>query len=365
MQDKINIIYLIQGLNIGGLEKMVVDLVNNLPDRYKVTLCCYDNLGILQKKINIKHNVEFIKRKPGFDLSFIFRLAKYISNNSIDILHVHNNTAFFYGTIAGRLGGAKRIIYTEHGRTGKLSKAATIAQRILCKFVSQTVVVSDYLKEVLSDKEGFPNNRLSYIPNGIDDSGFYTCQSKESICNALQINQEHKYIGVIARLDPIKNHKLIITSLEYIVKEHPEVKLLIVGDGPEKNNLHGLVSNLQLKDSVYFLGEREDIPNILSLLDIFILPSFSEGMSITLIEAMAAKLPVIATNVGGNPLIINHLKTGLIVESDNVKDMTENVLKLLNDRKLCKELACEARKDFERQYTVQKMVERYQKLYEE
>lgn len=353
-----------QGLNVGGLEMMVVNLANNLPDHYKVTLCCYDDLGVLQENVKTSSQVKLIKRNPGFDIPFIDKLVHLLIDNKISILHAHNNTAFFYGTIAGRLAGIKKIIYTEHGRTMELSRSANLAQRILSRYVDHTVVVAGYLLDLLKNKEGFPSHRLTFIPNGIDDAEYHEERNRSEICTKLSLNENDRFLGVIARLDPIKNHKLLINSLKTISAANQDVKLLIVGDGPEKDRLQEQVQALHLEETALFLGERRDVPDILSILDIFVLPSLSEGMSITLIEAMAAAKPIVATNVGGNPIIISNLKTGVLVESDNERALSQQIMAVLDDQTLAHRLGQAARKDFEAEYTVEKMVQRYLRIYE-
>jgi len=135
------------------LTELVVNLVKGLPSEYEITVCCYDSLGPLADRVRDRADVLFIPRKPGFDLPFIFKLRKELRGRKIDVLHAHNHTAFFYGTLAAKLAGVRKVVYTEHGRTGPLSRKARFAHRMLSRFVDRVVVVADCLKEALVREE--------------------------------------------------------------------------------------------------------------------------------------------------------------------------------------------------------------------
>ena len=124
---KIRLFMLLQGLQMGGLEMVVVNLVKGLTPEYEITVCCYDSLGPLEDWIKDRANVLFIPRKPGFDLTFIFKLRRKLRELKIDVLHAHNHTAFFYGTLAAKLAGVRKVVYTEHGRTLPLSGIVTVS----------------------------------------------------------------------------------------------------------------------------------------------------------------------------------------------------------------------------------------------
>lgn len=360
----IKMMVLLQGLEMGGLEKMAIDLVNNMPANYKICICCYDKLGSLAKCISSSVEVILLKRRKGFDFSYIIKLTNMLRRKKIDIVHSHNRTAFFYGTIAARIAGIRNIVYTEHGRTEKLSVKTRVAHRLMNRALKKTVVVTRYLKEMLINEEGFNPNKIQIIPNGIDGNRFLIKESTLKYENGLFLEKEDKIIVIVARLDPIKNHTLLFKAMELIDKEEHKIKLLVVGDGPLKSTLIQEVRKKNLHDRIFFLGERDDIPNILAGIDLFVLSSLSEGMSITLVEAMAAGLPIIATEVGGNPDLINHEQNGLLVPTGDEKAMADAILKVLKDTKLARSLGEAARQKFESEYTLEKMVKRYIDVFE-
>jgi len=344
---------------------MAVDLVNSLPDRYVKTICCFDCLGPLLKSIDQKAEVMLLKRNPGIDLKFIFRLARALRDRDIDLLHVHNNTAFFYGAIAAKIACVKRVVYTEHGRTQKLPLKTRLLHGLLSRSVHKTVVVSDYLKDLLVKDEWFPKNRVELIPNGISNAPYTIEYDRNALRNDLGVNRDSKLVGIVARLDPIKNHSLLLRSMKTVVEKEPKARLLIVGDGPLKEKLQRETKEMNLEDSVLFTGERQDVPKILKSLDIFVLCSISEGMSLTLIEAMAAGLPIIATDVGGNPKLIRSEENGMLVPSDDSNALSKAILNLLSNNDKANSLGQNARTRYESKYCLDKMVEKYRTLFED
>lgn len=360
----IKLLVLIQGLQVGGLEKMAIDLMNNLPENYKVTVCCFDTLGPLEEILQSDIDKVLIKRKSGINITYPLKLKRLIKDLGIDILHAHNNTAFFYGTLAGKMAGIKKIIYTEHGRTGKLPWKTRKVHGFLSGFVNHTVVVADYLKNMLIKDEGFNGENISIIPNGIDGSPFSNAGDRDLLKKELGLDSSTRLIGMVARLDPIKNHDMLIRAMKEISIQEPKARLLIVGDGVLRDKLEMQTRELNLDEHVIFLGERKDVPRIMNGLDVFTLTSWSEGMSLTLVEAMASQLPIVATEVGGNPSIIKNMKNGILVPPDDHEALADSILKVLNDPELSNSLSERARYKFQSEYTLEKMVQRYCDLYD-
>jgi glycosyltransferase involved in cell wall biosynthesis len=179
----------------------------------------------------------------------------------------------------------------------------------------------------------------------------------------LGIGNNQRIIGTVARLDPIKNHACLIRAMKTLATQLPGVVLLIIGDGPLKGDLERLVGDLGLQNRIMFLGERTDIAELLAALDVFVLPSFSEGLSLTLIEACAAGRPMVATDVGGNREIVEHGINGLLVPSDNSEVLATAIFALLTDEGQAKRMGEAGRRRFEENFTLEKMVSTYQHLY--
>jgi glycosyltransferase involved in cell wall biosynthesis len=207
--------------------------------------------------------------------------------------------------------------------------------------------------------------KILTIANGIEIEKYHNNGgiSKYTKRAEIGLNKDDFVIGTIGRLDPIKNHAGLFRSLKEIIPSIKNVKLVVVGDGNIKTKLESLSTSLGIAPHVKLLGNRIDIPQLLSALDIFILPSFSEGFSLALLEAMAAKKPIIASNVGGNKDIIMHEVNGLLVDPNNTYDIASAVLKLYKDPLVRAKLADSAYELVSEKYSIGAMVKHYETIY--
>lgn len=365
IKEPSRVLHLVQGLNVGGLEYMVVGLVNRLDrENHMPSICCFNTLGKLQNKLLDDTKVTLLKRKPGIDFLYPFKLASMLKEDRIDIVHLHNSTAFFYGVLAGKIAGARRIVYTEHARDVSPNITVRIVDKILSYMTDRIVVVAEFLKWNLVQKEWIDPTTITTIYNGIDGDEFIREFDREEITEELNISPASKIIGIVARLDRIKNHKCLIKAMKNVAALFPDALLLVIGDGPLRGELEELVSFERLHKNIIFLGTRNDIPRLLSVLDIFVLCSLSEGLPLTILEAMAAGKSIVATNVGGIPEIIQDGTDGIIIPSDDPDALADAILELIRDDRKRHDMGVKARIKFEERFTVQAMVESYEKLYE-
>jgi sugar transferase (PEP-CTERM/EpsH1 system associated) len=362
----INVLHLIQGLKLGGLENVTLDLLNNLnKDHYKPSICCFDTLGDLSNRINGNIKVHFLKRRQGIDYFYPFKLAKLLKKKKIQILHLHNSTAFFYGVIAGKLAGIPAIVYTEHARDVFPGFRVRVADKLLSYFTDKIIVVADYLKKNLIKHEKFNEKKISVIYNGIDSGEFNISADRQKKRKELDIDIKAPVVGIVARLDPIKNHACLIKAMKNVINKYPDALLLIVGDGPINSELKEMVKDMALEKNIRFLGMRTDVHEILSVMDVFVLCSRSEGLSVTLLEAMSSGKAVVATRVGGTPELIEHDMEGLLVESDDREGLSGAILELLTHRSKAAKLGETARRKVEEQFSLVNMVKKYEEIYME
>jgi glycosyltransferase involved in cell wall biosynthesis len=205
---------------------------------------------------------------------------------------------------------------------------------------------------------------ITIIYNGIDGDEFTREFDRAEIIEELDISPDAKIIGIVARLDSIKNHRCLIKAMKKVAARFPDALLLVIGDGPLRTELEELVSFVRLNNNIKFLGTRNDIPRLLSVLDIFVLCSLSEGLPLTILEAMAAGKPIVATDVGGIPEIIKDGIDGIIIPSDDSDRLAEAISELLRDKRKRHEMGAKARMKFEEKFTIQTMVKSYEELYE-
>ncbi|MBI5469514.1 MAG: glycosyltransferase [Deltaproteobacteria bacterium] len=359
-----NIMHLVQGLEVGGLEHVVVSLIKGLDrSRYASSVCCFDTLGSLAGSLNGSTKVHLLKRKQGIDYAYPFRLAAFLKREKIQILHLHNSTAYFYGVIAGKLAGTPVVIYTEHARDVRPNMKVRVADRVLSVFTDRVVAVAGFIKKNLVEQEWFDPLKITIAYNGVDGSRFSAANDTAGIKKELGLGERSKVVGIVARLDPIKNHRSLIEAMDKVVKEFPDSVLLIIGDGPLRGELTELVSRLGLEKNIRLLGTRGDVERLLSIFDVFVLSSLSEGLPLTLLEAMASGRPIIATGVGGIPEVIENGVDGIIVPPGNTESLAKAITGLLNDRDRALKMGVMAKRKFDLRFSLDGMIRRYEEIY--
>ncbi|MCD6460110.1 glycosyltransferase [bacterium] len=364
---KIHVMQVLHTLEIGGAEKLAYDISKNFDPDFKFSFFCLDGLGYLSGAIRKKGgNTYCFGRKDGLDFSLIKNFAKLLTDKKVDIVHAHQYTPYFYSVLASFFSKRKpAVIFTEHGRhqPDKVRPKRVVFNKILQFFTNKYTGVAKFSKDSLVQFEKISKKRIEVIYNGIDLEKFPEKFSKSEIRKKLGFNLNDKLIGIIARLDPIKDHKSLIEAVSIIKDKFSNCKLLIVGDGPMREHLEKQTEKLNLKKNIVFLGMRTDVPDILMALDIFVLPSIMEAASVTLLEAMSASLPVIASNAGGNKEIVVDGVTGILVEPQNPDQIAGALERLFTDKTSAENMGLAGRQRVEQNFTFDKMIEQYKNLY--
>lgn len=355
----IKILHLVLNLNYGGLEKFVIELSHSFSNEIDTTIVCLEEAGALA---NCANNLDIISlnEPPGLKFKSIFRIKEIVKNNNIQMIHTHNEAAHFYGSVAGILCGVP-VVHTRHGRYLHNNRKM-ILLNILSSFLSSKIIgVSEDITKLIKHSEYIPQKKIMTILNGVDTDKF--CPSKnEKKINSQQPNLSF-CIGNIARLVEVKDHKNLINSCVKLIDSNKKFKLIVVGDGPLRIKLEKEVEKLNIQNYVKFMGSRNDISELLKGFDIFVLSSISEGISITLLEAMASGLPVVATNVGGNPEVVVDGVTGYLVPPENPDLLAEKLEILLGDSGLRFQLGQAGRERVLQKFSIKKTAQEYEKLY--
>lgn len=327
-------------------------------------VCCLDSVGVFGEELIQKGvSVVNIPRRPGKDWRLISKLAKFIRKEKIDIVHTHGETPWFYSALATKIVMTKSIkcITTIHGYGG--GDRVEINDFRLWKFLSvltkRIIVVADNLRtEMVS--VGFSPQKVKTILNGIDLQGRI---EKKPTRTDWGLTDKNFVIGIVARLSPIKNHQLLFKAFKKLVNAKPNTRLMIVGDGPERSVLENLAQELTLNDSIIFCGEQSQAQAFYQLFDVFVLPSLSEGVSISILEAMAAKVPVVASAVGGNCEIITDDENGLLFPSGNVDALLQHLENLYCSINLREKLITNSFNRVRDTFNIQVMIQQYLQLY--
>lgn len=363
------VLQLISSNGFFGAERVMMELSNQLTSSKYLPF-----LGIISKASNSyleieseakkKHlKIEIFQCKGKLDLKTISQIRRFIKHNRIDIIHTHGYKSNVYSLIATFNLNVKRIV-TCHNWLGNEKKMRIYKNldKFFLRGFGKVITVSDELMaEILQG--GISKDKVMVINNGVDIEKFQATGHRPQVKKSLGLREDDRVIGTIGRLTLEKGHIYLLKAFAKVILEFPNIKLLIVGDGPLKEALQATSCRLQLKDKVIFAGMRDDIPEILSIMDVFVLPSLTEGMPMALLEAMAARRAIIASKVGAIIKIIEHGVTGLIIEPADVSSMRDFIALLLQDTEKAKFLSEKAYEKVKSEFSARKMAEQYIQAY--
>jgi L-malate glycosyltransferase len=343
----LRVFHLIETFEIGGTETQAVQTV--LRQRSmggEITLGCLREEGPL---LTLLHEagipvVEFRKEKKLFSMQGIrqmFRLALFLRRQRFDVLHAHDLPSNLLGVPAARLAGTPIVISSRRYLDlewwyGKWRNR--IAARMY-NFSTYVLVNSKSVCDLLLTRDGVRPEKIRVIYNGIDVDKFNRVHRGSE--RSLSLIQPHsQLVAVVANMEsPIKGHASLISAADTVCRDFPDLVFMLIGDGRERPKLQQQIKQAGLENNFLFLGSRRDVPELLACCDISVLTSESEGFPNAVLEAMAARLPVIATSVGGVPEVIENEVTGLLVAPGNPTAISAAILRLLNDQDLCRRLA--------------------------
>ncbi len=350
--ERRRVVHVVGQLDMGGMEKLLVEFARHANrDRYELIFLTLSDSGAAADEIRrLGWQVIDLQTKPGLSLRLFVRLARIFRGLKADIVHTHNTRPLIYAGPAARLAGIRRVVHTRHGQRFGASWRETFAFRLAARTTRWFVCVSEDSARI-SAEEGISQSRIRSQWNGIDLDRFRQCAP---------VNGPVVSVG---RLSPEKDFATLIRATAIAVRDSPDFRLEIAGDGPCATELKQLVTELQLDSNVQFLGRVENVPELLSGASVFALSSQTEGISLTILEAMASGLPVVATLVGGNPEVIVDGETGLLAPPGDPPALADALLQLWRDPNRRRVLGSAGRKRVENYFDVRKMVVAYEQLY--
>jgi sugar transferase (PEP-CTERM/EpsH1 system associated) len=309
------IVHVLHGLDVGGTENGAVNVIDGTAADFEHVVVSMTDLGPLAARLPEGVTAIPLHRRRGVDVRVVGRLTGLLRRLRPDVVH-SRNWAAFDAVVAARFAGVPTVVHSEHGREitdpeGRNGRRNRI-RRVLSPLVTRFVAVSRDLEGWLVNRVGIPRRKVLTIQNGVDVDRF-TPDSRDKARRALGVSPDTVVIGTVGRLDPVKDQVSLIEAFAPLARQHPNLVAVLVGDGPHRGVVADRVSNLGISDRVRLLGRRMDVPVLLAGFDVFVLPSIAEGMSNTVLEAMAAGVPVVATRVGGSPEMVEDGVTGLLV----------------------------------------------------
>ncbi|MCX5679740.1 MAG: glycosyltransferase [Candidatus Omnitrophica bacterium] len=361
------IMYVVHSLGVGGVEKLVYNMIERSA-RYDIEpiVCCLDHSGLWGEELKRKGFKVFdLNRKEGIDLKVVKKLRAILKEERPDIAHAHQYTPYFYTILSVFWFHGPKIVFTEHGRffPDRMSGKRVIFNQIAMLFTGAIIGVCEFSKRSLIKYEKFPGDRIEVIYNGVRPEEFSIDSDISLNKISLSLNANNKIIGTVGRLCKEKNYSMLIRAFGEIKRHLKDAKLLIVGDGELRGELENSARNENVENEVLFLGERRDIPELMKVFDVFVLSSDLEAASLVLLEAMASGVPVVATNVGGNPELVLDGVTGLLAPKNDHQKFGEAVVDILQDPDRAKKMGKAGRTRVIEKFSFDRMVNEYVEVY--
>lgn len=374
LSRKIHVLHVVTSLLPGGTESGVVKMINDLDEGiFCSSLCCLKATGELQSKL--RHpKVKLFELHKEHGNSHFMSLRKILRVQRVDIIHSRNWGTFFDAVVGARLANTPFIVHGIHGIYSEDIQKMKLRRRLLQRFLSlgahKLYAVADYLRDYYIRVVGVPPQRISTIYNGVDTET-YTVRGAEARREKraeLGLPPGEILIGSVGSLYWVKDPQTPLEAVVKVLQKRDDVTFLWAGgdragDEPLKEKLQAQVKELGVEKKILYLGPRGDVPSILAALDIFVSSSITEGMSNSILEAMASGLPVVATDVGGNSEIIQNREHGYLIPPRRPDILADVLLQLAANRRIRATLGRRARQRVEEKFSRKKMIENYQQMY--
>lgn len=369
------IAHVLHRFDTGGLENGVVNLINRLPpERFRHVVIALTEVTDFRLRIQ-RDDVRFVAldKPPGQGLWQFDRMRRLFGELQPSIVHTRNLAALEMSVPAAWAGVPVRI-HGEHGwdvndPDGQRRKFRLI-RRLYRPFVHQYIALSRHLQRYLLDHVGVPPSRVTQIHNGVDAERFHPDRGEPSSVAGSPFNAPDLWrIGSVGRLQAVKDPVLLarafMRALEWAPDSRARLRLVMVGEGPQRREVESVLRQGGADTLAWLAGDRSDVPELMRGLDAFALPSLTEGISNTILEAMATALPIVATRVGGNEELLEDGVTGRLVPARDVDAMASGLLDDFRQPAAARERGLRARRDVERRFSLDAMVGSYADLYEQ
>lgn len=338
-------------LKTGGLERLLADIARHHDAACQPEFLALNEVGRFAEIIR-DAGCPVHLLKPAGRLGKVRQMVQLFRRGHYDVVHTHNTYPHLYASIAARLAGVPVVVNTRHGQRAGHGWKSRVQFRCASHLVDRIIAVSDDAAGLCVDHDGVKLQKVLRIWNGIDIDDF---QFTGPVTAPVAIS--------VARLSAEKGFPTLLRALAIAVRDVPDLILKLVGDGPERPRLEQLTDDLNLRDHVQFLGERQDVPELLAQAGFFVTASLTEGISLTLLEAMAVGLPVVATSVGGNPEIVDAPRTGRLVPAANPEQLARAMVAMCCEKSNWLAMGRAGRQRVEEHFEVRRMVSDYETLY--
>jgi glycosyltransferase involved in cell wall biosynthesis len=351
------VVHVVGSLHVGGLERVVMDLVQHIDrDRFSPRVVCLDEKGAWAERFaGLGVPVDCVARPGEGVLRRIWRLAGHLREVGADVVHAHNVKAHVQGGLAAALARVPIVVSTKHGRNAPDSFLARAASRLACRLSSHLVGVSKDCAAIWHEVERASESKVLVITNGVD-----LAHARAHVQSA----PDGAHALCVARLNVVKDPMTLLHAARLVLDREPAFRLDLAGDGPLRDYVERAVRTLDLGEAVRVLGTVGDIDALMIDSDFFVLSSISEGISMTLLEAMAHGLPIVATSVGGTPEVVVHEETGLLVPPRDPTALADAIVWMIQHPRERRGMGRRGRLRVADLFNLDSTIEQYQRLYE-
>ena len=365
----IRILHLLNTLSDASLNRLVLSLVRGLDGgRYELHVGCLFGGGPFADEMSRAGARVVNFEMQGYrDLAVINRLSRYIRSHDVQLLHTHILRADLVGWLSVRLARRCHLFATKHNlgyvRGEKRHVLRNLLYCVSLYMPDLVISVSDSMRQRMVRLPGLSEERFATVHNGIDADHYFAPEAREACRREMGIRDGIHVIGYVGRLAAGKGLETLIESMPAVLQKRPGTRLLLVGEGPLRDALVDLAEDTGVASKLIFTGFRAHVPRVLAALDLFVLPSLAEGFPLSVLEAMAAAKPIVATRIAGVVEQIEDEVTGLLVPPGDRAALAGAVLRLLEDKDLAERIARRAQRRAREEFTLQRMVEDYDALY--
>lgn len=356
----IRVVHVVHSFGTGGLEKGIATLVARSSQDLTHTVLCLTRSGGSAQLLPVGTRVIELHKQPGHSLRFVLRLRRALRAERPAVIHTRN-WGGLDGVLAARLAGERSVLHGEHGWTMDdphgASRKRILARRHTSRWVRSYTCVSKDIERWLTERVRV-RSPVQQIYNGVDTTRFRPGIANGRIRRELGVAPQAFVVTICSRLDPIKDHPTLFRALDGLRASRPDAEAWVVGDGPERSALERLAIR-----GVRFLGERHDVPEILSETDVFVLPSHNEGISNTILEALASGVPVVATARGGNPELVVDGECGQLFTPGRADELRGLLERYAANGELRRAHGAAARRRALERFGIEDMVAAYEELY--
>ncbi len=358
----LKVMFLLTSMPVGGAETLVANLVRKM-DRVRFTpeICCLKEPGPIGEELARTCTVRTRLLAHKYDLRVLPRLTGCLKERVDAVVTVGAGDKMFWGRIAAHWSATPVVISALHS-TGWPDGLGRL-NRLLTPWTDAFVAVAPDHRRFLVDHERLPTDKVRVIPNGVDLARFsFDAKAPAAIRHELGLSGDTPLCGIVAALRPEKNHELFLQVAERVLQQVPQTHFLIVGDGPRRALLQNLATKQGLEERVHFLGNRSDIPRILSALNVFLLTSENEANPVSILEALAVQVPVVATAVGSVSATVKQGETGFLAPPRDTVQLATHVIALLQNPHQARSFGAAGRREVAAHWSLERMVRGYEQL---